>query len=665
MTRRGPGADGAHQIYDHAYYHGETSGYSREGYRLRHPDWSAWLELLESFFPQRGFLVDLGCAYGYLAAEARRRGFRAVGIDASDYAVRQEPGFRPFLAQADIQSVPLRSKRADIVCLMDVLEHLPKPAAALREAARMLSPEGIVLGATPDPLLFDRIEPTHCFERPPSYWIEALRSLGLRTAYRFSNDAYNFQFLAAWPSATCDRRLRRFQHDDFTDRDDILAAAGPAEAVLRSGWGGLRGAFRSIRRGKASLYLLNPGPRPVSVSLRLQADLSGYGALRVRWNSHVIGEWLPREGPLNGERTTSTFVVPAGGHNIFLEVFPPESSARVGSLRIETAPAREDALIEALPFDLYQRYRAAADLLTPLAPSSVLDSGGVIGDQDGHLALPRDFFAAAGGEKIDVRSTDIRHCDHPHHIPSPPSDAGQVERRYDAVVSLDVLEHVPSAQRGDYLNELDRRAARWILLGGPLRSPEVERAEARLRSGVMAMRRFLAEHELCGLPERSLIEDFFKKKGYQVLCFPNGWLPRWAELQVFTQHYFAFDDYEITTRFNRLCNRNFYRQDLRAPAYRTLFLISKTPLDSPTRSALARAMRPSGKGRMGDEDFFALHERAAALLEGRREAARDARFLVGERERHIRLFEQTVRQLRERSEAPLHRILWRRLRGER
>ena len=86
--------------YDEDYFHGRTSGYASEGYKNCHPDWSAWLDVLQSLVTS-GIFLDCGCAYGYLVDEARRRGYQAFGIDISEFALRQEPGFRPWLAQAD------------------------------------------------------------------------------------------------------------------------------------------------------------------------------------------------------------------------------------------------------------------------------------------------------------------------------------------------------------------------------------------------------------------------------------------------------------------------------------------------------------------------------------------------------------------------------------
>jgi SAM-dependent methyltransferase len=44
--------------------------------------------------------------------------------------------------QAEVGRLPVAGGSAEVVCLLDVIEHLVDPVPALREAARVLSPEG-------------------------------------------------------------------------------------------------------------------------------------------------------------------------------------------------------------------------------------------------------------------------------------------------------------------------------------------------------------------------------------------------------------------------------------------------------------------------------------------------------------------------------------------
>jgi ubiquinone/menaquinone biosynthesis C-methylase UbiE len=101
-------------------------------------------------------LVDLGTGRGELPALAARRGaVRAVGVEYSPAAVAlarrtiaaQGAGDRAEVIAADVRAVPLPDGMADLVTLVDVVEHLApgELEAALGEARRLLRPGGRLL----------------------------------------------------------------------------------------------------------------------------------------------------------------------------------------------------------------------------------------------------------------------------------------------------------------------------------------------------------------------------------------------------------------------------------------------------------------------------------------------------------------------------------------
>lgn len=91
-------------------------------------------------------VADIGCADGALAA-ARPSGrrYRLIGLDLSAVMLRAHP--RPAL-RAEATALPLREGSVAAAVLANMLYHLDEPAAALREARRVLVPGGIALLAT-------------------------------------------------------------------------------------------------------------------------------------------------------------------------------------------------------------------------------------------------------------------------------------------------------------------------------------------------------------------------------------------------------------------------------------------------------------------------------------------------------------------------------------
>jgi SAM-dependent methyltransferase len=99
---------------------------------------------------QRGFVVDVGCGTGSMLAELSRDGRQVMGVDSLREGLRRlQPGLpSALLAQADATHLPLPAGSAELVLLLDVLEHVPDHRA-LEEVRRVLRPGGKVIIAVP------------------------------------------------------------------------------------------------------------------------------------------------------------------------------------------------------------------------------------------------------------------------------------------------------------------------------------------------------------------------------------------------------------------------------------------------------------------------------------------------------------------------------------
>ncbi len=654
------------KIYGRGYYHGENSGYPAEGYRASHPDWKPWLDLIGLIQPPPAFLFDCGTAFGFLPGEAASRGYRSLGCDISNYALHQEPSFKGLLLRGSSERLPVKSGTADVVCIFDVLEHLEDPVTAIEEAVRILKPEGMLAGATPDPLFFKLHEETHCFERCPSFWIHHLRRLGMKTVFRFSNIPENFQFLASFKGSGTAGKLDIFQHDYFSSEPEILEVRGPEAfsitSVLRQGWDSRSKDSRRIKGESASIYLLNDSESPIEcrLAVNIPAD-SALPRIRLRFDSLVLDGYTVRPGEDVHSIVSDHFSLPSGGHHIHLELLPPyDWNLEIKSMVLEaTRQVSPEIHTASLPFDLYQRYRFAGDIVSELQPGSILDAGGNLGDEGGHLAVSSDFFSSGDHYPDKIVSTDLRHCDHPDHFPGNALSLPFPDASFEMVVSLDVLEHIPPQFRRQFLGELDRVSSEWILLAAPFSSPEVDKAESALVSELGL--RFLNEHSELGLPEESLVTDFFKSgKGRNILRFENGNLLHWFRMLPLTQMVFAMHNYRLFSSFNRHYNDNYYTGDCVSPGYRTFFLISRNPLPEPKASPLMSlpGCSPEKKpfpGQSGtDFQSFPFFQDFLKLMESRAGDIADLSFLLAEREKHIKILR---RMLDEYEKNPIIRII--------
>ena len=100
-------------------------------------------------------VLDVGCGGGILAESMAARGARVTGIDLGEKPLKvaqlhllesgRQADYRLISAEALAREAP---RAFDIVTCMEMLEHVPDPAATVRACAELLKPEGCAFFAT-------------------------------------------------------------------------------------------------------------------------------------------------------------------------------------------------------------------------------------------------------------------------------------------------------------------------------------------------------------------------------------------------------------------------------------------------------------------------------------------------------------------------------------
>jgi SAM-dependent methyltransferase len=113
-------------------------------------NWPSFLELLPE--PGRATL-DLGCGEGRAGPALRDRGHVVTGIDSSPTlaALAAERGAYAEVVVGDAAALPFADGAFDLVAAFMTLQDMDDAAGAVREAARVLSPDGCLVAATVHP----------------------------------------------------------------------------------------------------------------------------------------------------------------------------------------------------------------------------------------------------------------------------------------------------------------------------------------------------------------------------------------------------------------------------------------------------------------------------------------------------------------------------------
>lgn len=108
------------------------------------------LEQIENYF-RNGRLLDVGCAYGFFLELAKKNGWQVQGLEISEAAYRYaKNSLKLPVLNKTLEDAKFKNESFDAVTLFDVIEHLPNPKATIKEARRILKPNGLIVITTPN-----------------------------------------------------------------------------------------------------------------------------------------------------------------------------------------------------------------------------------------------------------------------------------------------------------------------------------------------------------------------------------------------------------------------------------------------------------------------------------------------------------------------------------
>ena len=241
--------------------------------------------------------------------------------------------------------------------------------------------------------------------------------------------------------------------------------------------------------------------------------------------------------------------------------------------------------------DIYQRYSFLARLTDILSGEgsgalTLLDVG------SGPIALTEAFVSP----RFDIVRADVSQFDDPSIVLLHPGEPLPFEdAAFDVAVAIEVLEHVPPAQRPSLIRELQRVSRQATIVCCPIDTPEVVEAERQFSAYAQAVSGrdvdFLVEHRENGLPDAAEVVSWFSDPG-SVLVADNAPLDEWLAFNVLDFIYACdLGDHEAKARFAAAVNTRAPLARAGAAHYRRFFCAFTSPAHAATAARVIDAAR--------------------------------------------------------------------------
>jgi 2-polyprenyl-3-methyl-5-hydroxy-6-metoxy-1,4-benzoquinol methylase len=137
-------------------------------------------------------VLDIGCGTGELLSAFLKLGLNVWGVDKSLYALKiaGKKVNKSNLKRVDVlkEKLPFSDNSFDIVCALDLVEHLLNEDNFFREVSRILKKGGVLFLTTPNHNSifgfifknFVKDDPTHINLNKEKYWVKKVKSFGFK-----------------------------------------------------------------------------------------------------------------------------------------------------------------------------------------------------------------------------------------------------------------------------------------------------------------------------------------------------------------------------------------------------------------------------------------------------------------------------------------------------
>jgi hypothetical protein len=227
-----------------------------------------------------------------------------------------------------------------------------------------------------------------------------------------------------------------------------------------------------------------------------------------------------------------------------------------------------------LPFDHYQRYGAAAALVAGIGGDNVKD---VLEVGANRQRILKSFMPGSRFVFSDLEPQEPIDDGDDIFVQADATQLPFEDRQFDAVISLDVMEHIPPHLRAIATQQMARVAQRIVVIGCPLDFEWVHDAEKKANAVwenyFGAPYPWLKEHEEFGLVDPDVVTAALVEAGLHVMRFGQGDVDVWAGMMA--SHFLKEVVPElaaVVSAADRLYNETVFAGDRGERAYREFFV---------------------------------------------------------------------------------------------
>ena len=130
------------QDFAEPLYNGkETDVYNKSKIKL----FNYGLKVLNSCFPQKGRLLDIGAAYGDFIKLAKKAGWQVEGVELSDKMVQDDRQKGLTMYNKPIEDLDLKSNSYEAITAYEVFSQMKTTRKAVLEIYKILKPQGVLI----------------------------------------------------------------------------------------------------------------------------------------------------------------------------------------------------------------------------------------------------------------------------------------------------------------------------------------------------------------------------------------------------------------------------------------------------------------------------------------------------------------------------------------